>query len=64
MNYYLCRKIHERQLTSSRNRNEPAGQIARREVKLVHFGNALRRADELDNDFAAAIEVAADGLSS
>jgi hypothetical protein len=55
---------HERELTSARNRNEPAGQIAAREMELVRISTALRRADELDSDVAAAIEAAGGGLSS
>ena len=37
---------HERELTSAKDRNEPAGQIAAREIELVRIGAALRRADE------------------
>jgi hypothetical protein len=53
---------HERELTSAKNRNEPAGQIAAREIEIVRIGTALRRADELDGDVADAIEAAASGL--
>ena len=53
---------HERELSAARERNEPAGQIASRELEIVRIGTALRRADELDEDAAAAIEAAADGL--
>ncbi len=49
---------HERELTSARSRNEPAGQITAREVEIVRISTALRRADELDSDVAAAIETA------
>jgi integrase len=58
----FCRMLasHERELTSARNRSEPAGQIAAREMEIVRIGTALRRANELDDDVAAAIERAAD----
>jgi Phage integrase family len=55
---------HERELASARIRTEPAGQIAAREIEIVRITTALRRADELDNDVAAAIEDAADPLAS
>jgi len=38
---------HERELLAARNRGEPAGQIAARELEIVRIGTALRRADEL-----------------
>ena len=44
---------------SARPRNEPAGQIAAREMEIVRISTALRRADELDDDVTAAIEMAA-----
>jgi uncharacterized membrane protein len=50
---------HEREFSAARERNEPAGQIASRELEIVRIGAALRRADELDVDVAAAIETAA-----
>jgi hypothetical protein len=53
---------HERELTSARKRSEPSGQIAARELEIVRINTALRRADELESDVAAAIEPAADGL--
>jgi uncharacterized membrane protein len=49
---------HERELTAAWLRNEPAAQIAARELETVRISTALRRADELDNDVAAAIEIA------
>jgi hypothetical protein len=52
---------HERELLAARNRGEPAGQIAARELEIVRIGAALRRADELNGDVADAIEAAADG---
>jgi hypothetical protein len=54
---------HERELLAARNRGEPAGQIAARELEIVRIGTALRRADELNGDVADAIEAAADGSS-
>jgi hypothetical protein len=55
---------HERELASAKIRNEPAGQIASREMEVVRISAALRRADELDDDVAAAIEGAAGSLGS
>jgi len=37
-------------------RNEPAGQIASRELEVARIRQALRRAEELTMDVAAAIE--------
>ncbi len=48
----------ERELASARTRNEPASQIAARELEIVRISTALRRADGLDDDVAAAIESA------
>jgi integrase len=53
---------HERELHAARDRNEPAGQIASRELEIVRIGTALRRANELDGDVAAAVEAAASAL--
>jgi integrase len=50
---------HERGLTRAREVREPAGQIAARELEIVRIGSALRRAEELSGDVAAAIEAAA-----
>jgi hypothetical protein len=36
--------------------NEPAGQIASRELELVRIKGAVQRAEELSDDVAAAIE--------
>jgi hypothetical protein len=47
---------HERSLVSSRGHNEPAGQIASRELEIVRIRGALQRAEELSDDVAAAIE--------
>jgi hypothetical protein len=54
---------HERELTSARIRNEPAGQVAARELEIVRISAALKRANELDDDVAAAIESAAGPLA-
>ena len=50
---------HERQLDAARGRREPAGQIASRELEVGRIQSALRRAEELGDDVAAAIESAA-----
>ena len=50
---------HERQLDVARGRREPAGQIASRELEVGRIQSALRRAEELGDDVAAAIESAA-----
>jgi len=50
---------HERELRDARERGEPAGQIAAREMDVGRIGTALRRAEELSVDVAAAIETAA-----
>lgn len=47
---------HERSLAAARGHNEPAGQIAAREIEIVRISGALRRAEELSDDVAAAIE--------
>jgi len=56
---------HERALTGARERGEPAGQIAARELEVIRIRSALQRAEELPSDVAAAIEAAAaDGPSN
>ena len=55
---------HERALASARIRNEPAGQIAAGVIEIVRIGTAPRRADELDDDVAAAIENATGAVAS
>jgi hypothetical protein len=50
---------HLRVLNQGRERGEPAGQIAARELEVERIRTALRRADELSDDVAAAIEAAA-----
>jgi site-specific recombinase XerD len=52
---------HERELAAARQRGEPAGQIAARELEVERIRSALRRAEELTGDVAAAIEAAAEG---
>ena len=43
---------------------EPAGQIAARELEVARLRHALRRAEELTMDVAAAIEEMAEGAAS
>jgi integrase len=47
---------HERSLAAARGLSEPAGQIAAREMEVVRIKGALQRAEELNDDVAAAIE--------
>jgi hypothetical protein len=47
---------HERSLSAAHELNEPAGQIASRELEIVKIKGALQRAEELSDDVAAAIE--------
>jgi integrase len=51
---------HERALHAARERGEPAGQLAARELEVDRLRTALRRAEELPADVAAAIEAAGD----
>jgi hypothetical protein len=41
---------------TARDHNEPAGQIAVRELELVRIRGALQKAEKLNDDVAAAIE--------
>lgn len=50
---------HERALEKAKRQCEPAGQIASREMEVGRIRNALRRAQELSEDVAAAIEASA-----
>ena len=50
---------HERAAARAREHGEPAGQIAARELEITRIKGALRRADELTNDVAAALEAVA-----
>lgn len=50
---------HRRTLARARDQGEPAGQLAARELEVVRIEGALRRAEELTDDVAAAIEAAA-----
>jgi hypothetical protein len=47
---------HLRSRNAAREHNEPAGQIASRELEIVRIKGALQRAEELSDDVAAAIE--------
>ena len=47
---------HERALGTARQHGEPAGQIAARQLEMSRISHALRRAEELPSDVAAAIE--------
>lgn len=47
---------HQRSLNTAHMHNEPAGQIASRELELVRIKGALQRAEELSDDVAAVIE--------
>jgi len=47
---------HQRSLIAAKEHNEPAGQIAAREMELVRIMGALQRAEELRDDVASAIE--------
>jgi hypothetical protein len=47
---------HERALGTAREHGEPAGQIAARQLEVSRLSHALRRAEELPSDVAAAIE--------
>jgi integrase len=50
---------HRRGLAKARERGEPAGQIAARELEIERITSALRRARELQGDVAEAIEAQA-----
>jgi integrase len=47
---------HQRSLSAAHEHNEPAGQIASRELEIVRIKGALQRAEELSDDVAAAID--------
>jgi integrase len=47
---------HQRSLSAAPDHNEPAGQIASRELEIIRIKGALQRAEELSDDVAAAIE--------
>jgi hypothetical protein len=55
---------HERALAAARKQGEPAGQIAAREMEVARIRQALRRAEELTMDVAAAIEEMAEPMVS
>ena len=50
---------HERALERARSAGEPAGQLAARQLEIQRITGALRRADELTDDVAAALEAVA-----
>jgi hypothetical protein len=54
-----CSTSHERAAARAREHGEPAGQIAARELEIKRIQGALRRADELTDDVAAALEAVA-----
>ena len=47
---------HQRSLAAARDHNDPAGQIASRELEIVRIKGALQRAEELSDNVVAAIE--------
>lgn len=49
---------HQNALDRARELAEPAGQLAARELEIERISGALRRAESLDDDVAAAIEAA------
>jgi integrase len=49
---------HQAALQRARGAGEPAGQLAARELEVQRINSALRRAGDLDDDVAAAIEAA------
>ncbi|HEX3539389.1 MAG TPA: site-specific integrase [Acidimicrobiales bacterium] len=50
---------HTRALDRAKETGEPAGQLAARQLEIDRIRSALRRADELKDDVAAAIEACA-----
>jgi integrase len=50
---------HRRSLGRAREAGEPAGQLAARELEIQRIDSALRRAEELSADAAAALEAVA-----
>ena len=44
---------HEGALGAARQRGEPAGQVAARQIEVSRISHALRRAEELPSDVAA-----------
>lgn len=52
-------KSHTASLDRARESHEPAGQVAARELEVARIQNALRRAEDLPTDVAAAIEAEA-----
>lgn len=52
---------HRRALARATELGEPPGQIAARQLEIERIEHALRRADELDHDVAAATAAEAHG---
>jgi hypothetical protein len=50
---------HRQALKRAHDSDEPAGQIAARELEIQRIDSALRRAEELSADAAAALEAVA-----
>lgn len=55
---------HRRALARANEIAEPPGQIAARKLEIERIEHALRRADELEHDVAAAIEAEAEPLTA
>lgn len=51
---------HTRALAAAKERGEPPGQVAARELEIDRIRSALQRAEELANDVAEAIEASAE----
>lgn len=49
---------HERALATAKLSGEPAGQVAARELEIARIRAALKRAEELSDDVATAVESA------
>ena len=49
---------HQNALDRAHELHEPAGQLAARELEIERISGALRRAESLEDDVAAAIEAA------
>ena len=57
-NFQRMLASHQAALERARGARERAGQLAARELEVQRVGSALRRAGDLDDDVAAAIEAA------
>jgi len=58
--FRLMLASHTRALLSAKDRGEPPGQIAARELEVDRLRSALQRAEELASDVAEAIEASAE----